>query len=282
MISDLLKARSTWCTFDYWNRKEVFACGFVQPPQARKIIRTSFPTSRILYLLNGRGLYTDHLGNSYRLSPGDMVYRAANTVHTIEREIADWHELYIVLPGFIHENLTRMGVLKPDETYFQPGLNADLLVKIRQNLDMLKYGTPLEIGDAVVTIEKILLLLLRVGKSSASVRTAGETMLQRARILLDDAVEKRMPMTEVAKKIGMGYESFRKVFRRKSGLSPHEYCIGQRIKIAQQLLLNHELEIKEIADQLGYKDASAFVKQFKSVSGQTPRQYRITGTDFYG
>ena len=47
-----------------------------------------------------------------------------------------------------------------------------------------------------------------------------------------------------------------------------------RIREAQNLLLNTDLQIQEIADRVGYFDAKYFSQQFRKSLGMSPNQFR--------
>ena len=47
-----------------------------------------------------------------------------------------------------------------------------------------------------------------------------------------------------------------------------------RFEIARQMLVDSSLEVRRIADLLGYADASAFTRAFRRWSGSTPAQWR--------
>lgn len=53
------------------------------------------------------------------------------------------------------------------------------------------------------------------------------------------------------------------------------YLTRMRVCQAQYLLLSTESEIAEIALSTGFGSLSRFYEAFKSVSGHTPRQYRL-------
>ncbi len=50
-----------------------------------------------------------------------------------------------------------------------------------------------------------------------------------------------------------------------------------RFEIARQMLGDSSLEVRRIADMLGYADASAFTRAFRRWSGTTPARWRSEG-----
>lgn len=64
-------------------------------------------------------------------------------------------------------------------------------------------------------------------------------------------------------------------FTKKYGQSPSKYLCNLRINKAKQLLVNnHELNVREIGELVGYENQAYFCRIFKSRVGQTPSQYR--------
>lgn len=263
-------------SFDYSGKQEFFSCGFMNNKSFRKHVKNiSFPHARILYLLRGGGAYTDHLGNHLVLQPGNMIYRAADTVHSLEKnDSKEWLEFFIVFPNYISESFLKSKIIGQQENYFRPGFSAQIFSMIKHFFELSDFSTPLSQGEAIIKAQEIFLYLLKSSHYSSTVNTKEMSMVKKAEFHLGETLEKRVSMKDIAKEIGLGYESFRKIFKKKNGLSPQYYRINKRIEKAQALLLNHELNINEIGEILGYQDTSAFVKQFKKLSACTPKQFR--------
>ena len=47
--------------------------------------------------------------------------------------------------------------------------------------------------------------------------------------------------------------------------------------MVENLLLNSQMSLKEIAHKLGYTDSAYLIKRFQKHYGETPKQYRIRG-----
>ena len=68
-------------------------------------------------------------------------------------------------------------------------------------------------------------------------------------------------------------------FKERNRVSPNEYLAILRVERSKQLLTETELSIKEIAVNVGYYDASSFIRRFKQITGVTPLQYRRSKED---
>ena len=65
-----------------------------------------------------------------------------------------------------------------------------------------------------------------------------------------------------------------RLFEQQTGISPCRYLHLCRISRAQMLLSGTELSVAKIAEQVGYQDATVFIRHFRSVHNMTPGEYR--------
>jgi AraC family transcriptional activator of mtrCDE len=79
--------------------------------------------------------------------------------------------------------------------------------------------------------------------------------------------------TELANLCGYHPTYFAALFYESTGHSPKHFIILERIRKAKQLLLEAE-SIEAVADQLGYASVHYFSRNFKSVTGLTPTQFK--------
>lgn len=65
-----------------------------------------------------------------------------------------------------------------------------------------------------------------------------------------------------------------KKFKQSYKVSPIQYLINHRIKVACSLLLRSNSKIQNIAVMVGFKDANYFSRVFHNQMGMSPREYR--------
>ncbi len=83
-------------------------------------------------------------------------------------------------------------------------------------------------------------------------------------------------INDIADKFGFTNEYLSKILKKYTGETPLKYLTKIKINKAKQLLLNEpDLEIKKIAELVGYKDAFYFSRVFKSNVGIYPSNYRV-------
>jgi transcriptional regulator GlxA family with amidase domain len=82
------------------------------------------------------------------------------------------------------------------------------------------------------------------------------------------------PVAAMARLSGMSERSLVRRFQRATGMSPIQYIQAIRIEEAKQMLEASREPVEAIAHDLGYEDASFFVRLFKREVKLTPSQYR--------
>ena len=73
------------------------------------------------------------------------------------------------------------------------------------------------------------------------------------------------------------YSYLSKLFSEVEGTTIEKYLINQKIEKVKELLVYDELNLSEIAFQLGYSSVAHLSAQFKKVTGLTPSQIKKTG-----
>jgi AraC family transcriptional regulator len=80
-------------------------------------------------------------------------------------------------------------------------------------------------------------------------------------------------LAAIAAELGMSQYYFARLFKQSTGYSPYQYLIKCRIERAQELLLQGQLSIANIALQVGFASQSQFGRHFKRFTGVTPKQF---------
>lgn len=88
-----------------------------------------------------------------------------------------------------------------------------------------------------------------------------------------------LSISAIAEAFGVSTARLSLSFKERNRVSPNEYLAILRVERSKQLLTETELSIKEIAVNVGYYDASSFIRRFKQITGVTPLQYRRSKED---
>ena len=81
-------------------------------------------------------------------------------------------------------------------------------------------------------------------------------------------------MEEVAAATGYGKSNFCKIFKEVTGETFHSVLNKKRIQSACDLLSETNMQISEIAAQVGFMETKTFCRVFKSSMGISPGAYR--------
>ena len=130
-------------------------------------------------------------------------------------------------------------------------------------------------GEMFIALEKLLLDLSAgtgTGKSRENPRSA------RVATLSEEIARNPLPETNFrneARKMGLSFSHFRKLFATVVGRSPYEHLLSCRIKEAIFKLRNDSsLTVKEIAHSLNFNDYPHFCRTFRKRTGMSPGKYR--------
>lgn len=93
-------------------------------------------------------------------------------------------------------------------------------------------------------------------------------------LYIDAKLEYDLGREEIADFVGFHPAYLSRLFKKEKGMSLSDYIFQARIKKAQELLLNTNSTVTEIASKAGYVSYTHFTKMFKKYTGLTPQQYR--------
>jgi AraC-like DNA-binding protein len=86
--------------------------------------------------------------------------------------------------------------------------------------------------------------------------------------------DSKLRESDIAAELGMNPAYLSTVFRSVTGQSFKEAITNIRVGVARQLLLNNDLQVKEIAHRVGYPQVASFIRAFKHATQETPSDYR--------
>lgn len=254
------------------------AAGFVVSPEcnydARDVV---LPFYTVLYVLQGRGAFEFVDGRSWELAAGTFVHRLPHVPHRVVRNRATpWREFFLVLPPSLYEAMTALGVIGMHRPVLRTGITQMTYIRIRSFLNNLPHDSGVSAAQLLAEAHGLMAHMADMDRARWML-TDEATMVRRAKELLAANLGRRLSMPWAAEELGVGYETFRKTFRRHQGVSPKEYRIRRRIDLARHMLVVERIPVKEVAARLGYPDMPSFVKQFRRVAGVTPNRFRQAG-----
>jgi two-component system response regulator YesN len=93
--------------------------------------------------------------------------------------------------------------------------------------------------------------------------------------LLDENIgNPELSLGFLAEKVGLSSGYLSGIFKKLFGLSFQEYVLKKRLDKAKILLLTTNMKNYEVAESVGFEDASYFSSRFKKMFGISPKQYK--------
>ena len=118
-------------------------------------------------------------------------------------------------------------------------------------------------------------LIWHVGVDPGQIRL--NPALLEAEKLIEDSLHKKLRVEEIAQHLGISHNQLIRLFQDEHGVPPLEFIRHRRQNLACRLLLETDLQVKQIAAAVGISDLAQFNRLVKGASGGlSPRELRST------
>jgi transcriptional regulator GlxA family with amidase domain len=92
--------------------------------------------------------------------------------------------------------------------------------------------------------------------------------------IMEEAVEDRLRMTELAAQLVVSADKLERAFRAAAGMAPGAYYRRLRLRRAADLLAHSSLPVRDVALACGFANRSSFARAFREFEGVPPRAAR--------
>ena len=230
-----------------------------------------YPSYALVCLIDGLGYYRDSTDISQSVIPGDLIWVSPRVAHDYgPQEQHFWDEFFVVFDGPIFdlwENKKLLTLLKP----VQHLEGMDLWVERLTKLCHSSTRTGKSATAAIIDLQSILLDLITL---QSETRQADEEWLISAAHFIERLSPPNESLARVAERLGLPYETFRKKFTRRFGMSPQRYRMRYLMQKAVVLLNEENRSVKETASRLGFCDEFYFSRAFRKLTGRPPSAFQ--------
>jgi len=91
---------------------------------------------------------------------------------------------------------------------------------------------------------------------------------------MEGTLEDSHSLLALSKQAGLSPYHFLRVFRKLTGVSPHQLLLRMRLNAAARRLRQGSEPVTDIAYAVGFEDLSNFVRTFRAEFGVSPSRYR--------
>ena len=219
--------------------------------------------------LHGSGLFRDALGTKREITAGDALWVFPEIPHFYgPRRGEIWDEIYICFSGAIFDFWRAQKILDPSRPVVQIAGWRPLFDRLQSWCEK-----PRETEGALALAQTQELLAILAFFTPSFATATPQSWLETAKSRLQSNLDAPLSPEAVARELGLGYESFRKSFSEKIGVSPAKFRDLARLEAAKVLLRREDMTQKIVAQSLGFRDEAHFSRRFRELSGQSPRQW---------
>ena len=185
--------------------------------------------------------------------------------------------------SFLNDKYPRMGNdywnFSKNNYHFQNSIEiANLLNKIinicASSLPLKDVLADLNLQELIVNIIQSQNRLVLDQVAEAAVNTNANTLAYITGFIKAN-INEDIKLAVLSEKACMSKATFYRSFKKEYGISPLEYIISEKIKLAKNLLANPKNTLKSIAFECGFHDVNYFVRLFKKMESITPGQYQL-------
>ncbi len=228
------------------------------------------------YITEGTGIFEDERG-AHPLLPGSiMLVRPGNSHRYKPEQKTGWIENYIGFNGELAHKFLSIPSFR-NVSVIRCGIREEIIDIYFKIFDLAKEEEPGFQQVSSGLIVKLLGHLIAYDKKRNFSGKHIEKVIQVVRFQMREHLDQKVDLERLAEEHSIGYAYLRKMFKKYTGVSPHQYHLEMRIMGAKELLLTSDRSIKEIAFDLGFESVHYFSRIFKKKTGLSPSEWRRKG-----
>ena len=228
------------------------------------------------YIVRGSGTYRVGDGPVQRLEAGSLFWEYPDeTFHFGPDPGNDWDEYYVNFEGSrVREWLD--GLIGEPHKAFRIGVDNKWIRKLETIGDYLESGLA-ENADRASLLLESLVFEFCCANDSRKPGVRPERKPEMALRLLEDIGEslyKPWDEREIWERNHISRSTLRRIVHQQTGYALNEYVNRLKISEAKKLLRTTSLQIKQIAQMLGFDDVAYFARLFKKFAGMSAMAFR--------
>jgi len=159
----------------------------------------------------------------------------------------------------------------------------DLITKFIDSLEFYFDHPSLVNNDLLeLKVKELLLLLIQANYINSGQELIAD-LYNAKTVKLNEVIAlhtfSNLSVNELAKLCNMSLSSFKRAFKNSFNDSPNNYMNTKKINKAMELLQVSDLNISDIAYEIGFNDPLYFTRLFKKRIGLSPSEFRLQNTN---
>lgn len=188
---------------------------------------------------------------------------------------ATWEFIYVILNGDLAYDLVQQLVREHGHLWELPASHPAIECLRTLHLAVVDGQAPDEFETAALGYRFLMELFRAV---HAPRETACPPAVDKARRCLEaEFADPALSLDRVAAAANCSKYHLSRLFKRATGRSPHAFLMQLRLQRALELVTSGGKPIKQIAQEVGYRDYAYFCKEFRRHTRRTPLSVRRLG-----
>ena len=223
----------------------------------------------VSYAIGGEAEYRFSSGARYKIRAGDVVYLPANTAYTIVN-VGEYHHYTV---NFTLHTEHSDPIFEGEEIIILFGDTRYYASAMRAIVELWQKRAP---GYEMRTVAMLYELISSFAEQKRSTVSLGHAYMRLlpAKEYIDADPTRVRTIEELASLCNMSKTTFRRSFLSTFGQTPMRYRDTRIVALAKEKLLSGFYSVSEVAEALGFEDASYFGRFFKKNTGKTPGQFK--------
>jgi len=252
----------------------------IEPGETGEIIRLDHHIT--LHREGVTDLWSRHDGEEATqtcLHPGLLHIRPAQASHASAWTSPASITIFSIEPRFLREQAADLFHRDLASVSLRPmiGVKDDFLWQLGMRADAVaSMGDPPRafIETLLSTMAMHLILSANAKPLPVTARALSQAALRRTREHIEANLSSDISLATLAALSGLSTYHFSRQFMRETGIGVARFIQTCRMARASELLGDRSKTIAEIGEAVGYSDASAFSRAFRSVHGFSPQAFR--------
>jgi AraC-like DNA-binding protein len=229
---------------------------------------------QLVYISEGAGVLQNRAGKHPARAGSVLLLRPGEYHRYRPLSETGWTEWFVGFQGHLADHFYRHTPLLNKEPLISYGFREDLIEiynRIFAQIQEEKPGYQQIASGLVVQLLGLLVAHDRQGDFSGK---PIENIIQKARLYMRDWADEDIDLQKLAEDYHISYATFRKMFKKYTGMSPRQYHLELKLRRAKELLLTTDHSIKEISQTLNFESIHYFSRYFKKKMGYPPSGVR--------
>lgn len=250
----------------------VTVCGHFHASTGYEIRRGGGVVPLLFFIKSGR-LSLQYENHSYIAKKGQIVLINCNRPHSYHCQ-SDCEFLFFHLAGNNTHEITDQLINVNGSILFDLADAEPLFDKAQFFLDLLYEDFPVSEAHFSAFLYEALCHLQVRGMENLMQKDSTKSSMSKVLSYIRENVKESVDLESLSKIASMSKYHFLRCFKKEFSVTPFQYITELKISLAKTMLTATEMNITDIAFDLGYSNESSFIRAFTRVTGISPLRFK--------